>query len=76
MVLMEESEDKLTLVIDRDPEGLSNIVESSRILEAAHVREVSDTHSIHRLFTHIFRVLITTNLAALERVYFKIMLHH
>ncbi|XP_038585946.1 nuclear receptor coactivator 7-like isoform X2 [Micropterus salmoides] len=40
MVLMEESEDKPTLVIDRDPEGLSNIVESSRILEAAHVREL------------------------------------
>lgn len=43
MVLMEESGDKPTPVADRDPEGLSNIVESSHILEASHVREVSDT---------------------------------
>ncbi|KAM9341529.1 oxidation resistance protein 1 [Symphorus nematophorus] len=40
MVLMEESGDKPTLVIDRDPEGLCNIVESSQILEASHVREL------------------------------------
>ncbi|CAJ1073485.1 nuclear receptor coactivator 7 isoform X2 [Xyrichtys novacula] len=40
MVLMEESGDKSTLVIDRDPEGLVNIVESSDILEASHVREL------------------------------------
>ncbi|XP_047466888.1 nuclear receptor coactivator 7 isoform X2 [Mugil cephalus] len=40
MVLMEESRDKPTLVIDRDPEGLGNIVESSQILEASHVREL------------------------------------
>ncbi|XP_070776155.1 nuclear receptor coactivator 7 [Enoplosus armatus] len=40
MVLMEESGDKPTLVIDREPEGLLNIVESSRILEASHVREL------------------------------------
>lgn len=42
MVLMEESGDKPTLVIDRDPEGVNEIVEQSRILEASHVREVSD----------------------------------
>ncbi|XP_059208784.1 nuclear receptor coactivator 7 isoform X2 [Centropristis striata] len=40
MVLMEESGDKPTLVIDRDPEGLNNIVENSHILEASHVREL------------------------------------
>lgn len=40
MVLMEESRDKPTLIIDRDPEGLSNILESSHILEASHVREL------------------------------------
>nr|XP_046268609.1 nuclear receptor coactivator 7 isoform X2 [Scatophagus argus] len=40
MVLMEESADKPTLVVDRDPEGLGNIVESSNILEASHVREL------------------------------------
>ncbi|XP_040916637.1 nuclear receptor coactivator 7 isoform X2 [Toxotes jaculatrix] len=40
MVLMEDSGDKPTLVIDRDPEGLNNIVESSHILEASHVREL------------------------------------
>nr|XP_019940534.1 PREDICTED: nuclear receptor coactivator 7-like isoform X1 [Paralichthys olivaceus]XP_019940535.1 PREDICTED: nuclear receptor coactivator 7-like isoform X1 [Paralichthys olivaceus] len=40
MVLMEENGDKPTLVIDREPEGLSNIVESSHILEASHVREL------------------------------------
>ncbi|XP_071761468.2 oxidation resistance protein 1 isoform X1 [Centroberyx gerrardi] len=40
MVLMEESGDKPTLVIDRDPEGLNEIVEQSRILEASHVREL------------------------------------
>lgn len=43
MVLMEESRDKPLLVVDRDPEGLSNIVENSQILEASHVREVGDT---------------------------------
>eukprot|EP00066_Takifugu_rubripes_P027058 XP_011616324.1 PREDICTED: nuclear receptor coactivator 7-like isoform X2 [Takifugu rubripes] len=41
MVLMEDSRDKLSLVQDRDPEGLSNIVESSDILEASHIRELS-----------------------------------
>ncbi|XP_030574571.1 nuclear receptor coactivator 7 isoform X2 [Archocentrus centrarchus] len=42
MVLMEESRDKPTLpVTDRDPEGLSDIVESSKILEASHVREIT-----------------------------------
>ncbi|XP_068582421.1 oxidation resistance protein 1 isoform X2 [Cebidichthys violaceus] len=40
MVLMEESGDKPTLVIDRDPDGLNDIVESSHILEASHVREL------------------------------------
>ncbi|XP_034431860.1 nuclear receptor coactivator 7 isoform X2 [Hippoglossus hippoglossus] len=40
MVLMEENGDKPTMLIDREPEGLSNIVESSHILEASHVREL------------------------------------
>ncbi|XP_028250616.1 nuclear receptor coactivator 7 [Parambassis ranga] len=40
MVLMEDSKDKVTQVIERDPEGLSNIVERSHILEASHVREL------------------------------------
>ncbi|XP_029316323.1 nuclear receptor coactivator 7 isoform X2 [Cottoperca gobio] len=40
MVLMEESRDKPTLVVDREPDGLNNIVESSHILEASHVREL------------------------------------
>ncbi|XP_042356265.1 oxidation resistance protein 1 isoform X2 [Plectropomus leopardus] len=40
MVLMEKSGDKPTLVIDRDPDGLNNIVESSHILQASHVREL------------------------------------
>ncbi|KAM8737017.1 oxidation resistance protein 1 isoform 2-T2 [Acanthopagrus schlegelii] len=40
MVLMEESGDKLTPAIDRDPEGLNNIVASSHILEASDVREL------------------------------------
>ncbi|XP_023249519.1 oxidation resistance protein 1-like isoform X4 [Seriola lalandi dorsalis] len=40
MVLMEDGGDKPTLVIDRDPEGLNSIVESSHILEASHVREL------------------------------------
>lgn len=42
MVLMEDSGDKPTLILDRDPEGLAEIVESSNILEASHVREVSE----------------------------------
>lgn len=42
MVLMEDSRDKLSLVLDREPEGFSNILECSDILEASHVREVSD----------------------------------
>ncbi|XP_062253017.1 nuclear receptor coactivator 7 isoform X2 [Platichthys flesus] len=40
MVLMEENGDKPTLLIDGEPEGLSNIVESSHILEESHVREL------------------------------------
>ncbi|XP_031703698.1 nuclear receptor coactivator 7 isoform X1 [Anarrhichthys ocellatus] len=40
MVLMEESGDKPMLVIDREPDGLNDIVESSHILEASHVREL------------------------------------
>lgn len=47
MVLMDDSRDKLSLVLDRDPEGLGHIVESSDILEASHIREVSvsQTHA-------------------------------
>lgn len=48
MVLMEDSGEKLQ-VTDRDPEGLSNIVESSHILEASHVKEVSDGTQTHSL---------------------------
>lgn len=44
MVLMEDNGDKPTLILDRDPEGLGEIVESSNILEAPHVREVSDAY--------------------------------
>ncbi|XP_075874070.1 oxidation resistance protein 1 isoform X1 [Nelusetta ayraudi] len=40
MVLMEDSGDKPTLILDRDPEGLAEIVESSNIFEASHVREL------------------------------------
>ncbi|XP_029982541.1 nuclear receptor coactivator 7 isoform X2 [Sphaeramia orbicularis] len=40
MVLMEDNGDKPTLVIDREPIGLSNIVEHSHILEASLVREL------------------------------------
>ncbi|XP_037551465.1 nuclear receptor coactivator 7 [Nematolebias whitei] len=40
MVPMEESKDKPALVIDREPEGLSNVVEGSHILEASHVKEL------------------------------------
>ncbi|XP_029349788.1 nuclear receptor coactivator 7 isoform X2 [Echeneis naucrates] len=40
MVLMEDSGEKPTLVIDREPEGLHNIVESSHILDVSHVREL------------------------------------
>ncbi|KAM3871230.1 oxidation resistance protein 1 [Diretmus argenteus] len=40
MVLMEESGDKPTLVIDREPDGLNEIVEQSHILEASHVRQL------------------------------------
>ncbi|KAG7224178.1 hypothetical protein INR49_019913 [Caranx melampygus] len=40
MVLMEDGGEKPVLLIDRDPDGLNNIVESSHILEEAHVREL------------------------------------
>ncbi|KAM4625983.1 nuclear receptor coactivator 7 isoform 2-T2 [Polymixia lowei] len=40
IVSMEESGSKPTLVIDKDPECLTEIVEESRILEASHVREL------------------------------------
>ncbi|XP_036397379.1 oxidation resistance protein 1 isoform X2 [Megalops cyprinoides] len=36
-----EDEGGKTLVVDKDPEGLSDILEQSRILEAEHVREIS-----------------------------------
>lgn len=50
MVLMEESGDKPGLVIDREPDGLNDIVQSSRILEASHVREVG--HKPTQTYTH------------------------
>ncbi|XP_047200803.1 nuclear receptor coactivator 7 isoform X2 [Girardinichthys multiradiatus] len=40
MVLMEENKDKPLMVIDREPEGISNIIDNSHILEASHVREL------------------------------------
>ncbi|KAF7660526.1 hypothetical protein LDENG_00280310 [Lucifuga dentata] len=40
MVLMEDSGDKPTPVIDRNPDGLNNIVELSHILEASHITEL------------------------------------
>ncbi|KAM8915342.1 oxidation resistance protein 1 isoform 2-T3 [Spinachia spinachia] len=40
MVLMEENGDKPGLGIDREPDGLNDIVQSSHILEASHVREL------------------------------------
>ncbi|XP_041668381.1 nuclear receptor coactivator 7 isoform X2 [Cheilinus undulatus] len=40
MVLMEDSGERPTLIVDRDPEGLLNIVESSNVLEASHVQEL------------------------------------
>lgn len=51
MVLMEDSRDKLSLVVDRDPEGFTNILECSDILEASHVREVSDAQKLALLFS-------------------------
>ncbi|XP_008398121.1 nuclear receptor coactivator 7 isoform X2 [Poecilia reticulata] len=38
MVLMEENKDKL--MIDREPEGVGNVVENSRVLQVSHVREL------------------------------------
>ncbi|MEQ2251634.1 hypothetical protein ILYODFUR_013145, partial [Ilyodon furcidens] len=40
MVLMEENKDKPLMVIDREPEGISNIIDNSHILDASHVREL------------------------------------
>ncbi|XP_028294779.1 oxidation resistance protein 1 isoform X2 [Gouania willdenowi] len=40
MVLMEENQDKPTLFLGREPEGLHDILERSQILEASHVREL------------------------------------
>lgn len=40
MVLMEDSREKPTLVIDREPEGLHSIVERSHILEVPYVKEL------------------------------------
>ncbi|XP_043998399.1 nuclear receptor coactivator 7 isoform X2 [Gambusia affinis] len=37
MVLMEENKEQL---VDRDPEGLGNVVENSRVLQVSHVREL------------------------------------
>lgn len=51
MVLMEDSRDKLSLVLDRDPEGFTNILECSDILEASHVREVSDAEKLALFFS-------------------------
>ncbi|XP_015240637.1 PREDICTED: nuclear receptor coactivator 7-like isoform X3 [Cyprinodon variegatus] len=41
MVLMEENKEKSSVVIDKEPEGIINVVENSQILEASHVRELS-----------------------------------
>lgn len=36
---MEENKEQL---VDRDPEGLGNVVENSRVLQVSHVRQVSE----------------------------------
>lgn len=41
MVSVEDGGGRLPLVMDKDPEGLCEIVEQSRILDATLVREVS-----------------------------------
>ncbi|XP_007574198.1 nuclear receptor coactivator 7 isoform X3 [Poecilia formosa] len=40
LVLMEENKDKLGAMIDREPEGVGNVVENSRVLQVSHVREL------------------------------------
>ncbi|XP_032403514.1 LOW QUALITY PROTEIN: nuclear receptor coactivator 7 [Xiphophorus hellerii] len=40
MVLMEENKDKLCAVIDREPEGVGDVVENSHVLQVSHVREL------------------------------------
>lgn len=40
---MEENKDKLCAMIDREPDGVGNVVENSHVLQVSHVREVSDT---------------------------------
>ena len=46
MVSVEESLAKPTVVIDREPEGLSEIVAQSRILEESLIREVSLSNTV------------------------------
>lgn len=60
MVLkMEDSKDKQILASEKEPDGLSSVVEKSQILEESHVREVSGS------VPNSFRVMIISHLFAL-----------
>lgn len=61
MVLMEESGEKPTLVMDKEPDGLNDIVASSNILEASHVKEVGDTHIVYSHSSHTVCFYLTTS---------------
>ncbi|KAM9355710.1 nuclear receptor coactivator 7 isoform 2-T2 [Pholidichthys leucotaenia] len=60
MVLMEDSRDKPTSVIDREPEGLANILENSRILEASFVRELCKELPL-RTISHVWQLVYSTS---------------
>ncbi|XP_026195590.1 nuclear receptor coactivator 7 isoform X2 [Anabas testudineus] len=72
MVLMEDGGEKL-LVTDRDPEGLNNIVESSQILEASHVKEICKELP-PRTVGHTWRLAYSTSRhgASLKSLYRKV----
>lgn len=61
MVSVEDGGGKPGMVLERDPEGLSDIVEQSRILEASHIRELS-AELPPRTVGHTWKVAYSTSL--------------
>ena len=59
MVSAEDGGERSAMVID--PEGLAEIVEQSRILEASHVREVSMNRTLANVLKHLLASCYTLN---------------
>ncbi|CAL1575182.1 unnamed protein product [Knipowitschia caucasica] len=73
MILMDDSKERFTQVLDREPEGLQGIVERSHILEASHVKELCKELPA-RTVGHNWKLIYSTSLhgSSLKCLYRKV----